>query len=228
MMNQTIDVTPKYQNMISAFQCDFSLANEYPKEHSLADLDHKIQGKDPNMLQDICLLEELEYNIRCGRCKIVEKKENKLVACEGNQWLYRAKRTDNGEWVIGTLIIFETFAYIMETYNTYIRAYYDGGDCVDFDMRAYRVDKSTICRYIGAKDKNGTLIWEHDILVGHLDEHYPEDATYAQVIWNGYGFYTKEQGSADIHLIDTFTESNYEVCGNIFDNQELLEAEDNE
>ena len=87
---------------------------------------------------------------------------------------------------------------------------------------APRVDSSTICQCTGLKDKNGKLIWENDILVGYLDDMYPENATYAQVIWDKNGFYTKEQDSDDISLMDEFDEKYFEVCGNKFDNPELL------
>lgn len=88
------------------------------------------------------------------------------------------------------------------------------------------VDPSTICQCTGLKDKNGKLIWENDIMVAHLDDRFPEDATYTRVVWNNNGFFTKEQGSEDILPLDKFEQENFEVCGNIFDNPELLEVEE--
>ena len=129
-----------------------------------------------------------------------------------DRYLYRAKRTDNGEWTYGYL------------YGIWERKYILWGMTNDVPNMT-EVDPSTICQCTGLKGKNGKLIWENDILLGYLDDSYPEDATYAEVLWWRSGFYTRERGSNDVHEIDAFTEQNYEVIGNIFDNPELLEPE---
>ena len=84
------------------------------------------------------------------------------------------------------------------------------------------VDPSTICQCTGLKDKNGNLIWENDVMVAHLDDIFPEDATYTRVVWNNNGFCTKEQGSDGVFPLDKFDQENFEVCGNLFDNTELI------
>lgn len=145
-----------------------------------------------------------------------------------DRYLYRAKRTDNGEWVEGNLVWsddadddYKTIIIPTTDSNMFTR----GGARGDLGFENWcRVDPSTICQCTGLKDKNGKLIWENDILVGYLDDMYPENATYAQVIWDKNGFYTKEQDSDNISLMDKFDEKYFEVCGNIFDNPELLEA----
>ena len=133
-----------------------------------------------------------------------------------DRYLYRAKRTDNEEWVEGYYVFCRRRHYILPIC----------GKC-GFDEREdywTEVAPSTICQCTGLKDKNGKLIWENDILVGYLDDMYKENATYAQVIWDKNGFYTKEKDSDDISLMDEFDEKYFEVCGNIFDNMEMLEV----
>lgn len=66
-------VTDKYTNMISAFQCDFSLARDGYSNLGL--LDKMIEENNPSILQDIGLLEELEIGLRYGKLKIIEVEE---------------------------------------------------------------------------------------------------------------------------------------------------------
>ncbi len=132
-----------------------------------------------------------------------------------DRYLYRAKRVDNGEWVIGNLLLDIEKEKPFETFRIYP---------VDYVDICRIVDPSTICQCTGLKDKNGKLIWENDIMVDHLDDSFPEDATYARVMWDNNGFCTKEQGSEDILPLDKFDQEYFEVCGNLFDNPELLEV----
>ena len=145
-----------------------------------------------------------------------------------DRYLYRAKRTDNGEWVEGNLVWSDDAdddykAIIIPTTDS--NMFTKGGARGDLGFENWcRVDPSTICQCTGLKDKNGKLIWENDIMVAHLDDSFPEDATYTRVVWDNNGFCTKEQGSEDISPLDKFDQEHFEVCGNIFDNPELLEA----
>lgn len=132
-----------------------------------------------------------------------------------DRYLCKAKRTDNGGWVIGGLVRYgftgrEKY-YIVPSYAS--------------DLYALEIDPSTICWCTGLQDKNGKLIWENDIMVAHLDDAYPEDETYIRILWHGSGFCSKENRSEDISPIDKFDQEHFEVCGNIFDNKELLESE---
>ena len=132
-----------------------------------------------------------------------------------DRYLYRAKRKNWRElpkekwWVEGYYAYMQPYHYIMPKDN--------------FDSWI-EIDEKTLCACTGLKDKNGKMIWENDIMVAHLDDSFPEDTTYARAVWNNNGFCTKEQGSEDISPLDKFDQEYFEVCGNIFDNPELLEV----
>lgn len=69
------------------------------------------------------------------------------------RYLFRGKRMDNGEWVIGNLVL---------------SVYHKNDVCVvqyGNDIGMHTVDPSTISRCTGLKDKKGNLIWENDILM---------------------------------------------------------------
>lgn len=74
-----------------------------------------------------------------------------------DRYLYKAKRTDNGEWVVGYIIRYghtgKEKYYIVPSYAS--------------DLYAIEIDTSTICRCIGSQDKNGKLFMKM-ILYGIL------------------------------------------------------------
>ena len=138
-----------------------------------------------------------------------------------NRYLYRAKRCDTGEWVEGFYFCME-HTDCRHTHHFIMPLGTDLSLGTPIEKIQVEVDSSTICQCTGLKDKNGKLIWENDILVGYIDDIYPENPTYTRVIWYKNGFYTKEKGSYDILPLDEFYEKHFEVCGNIFDNPELM------
>lgn len=137
-----------------------------------------------------------------------------------DRYLFKAKRIDNGEWVIGF------YAYINKKHYIYTGQLIHSG-LYDIAER-FEVDPSTICQCTGLKDENDELIWENDILSGHLDEDYPEDETREYILWHENGWHTKELGSIDYNPLDDFDSEHFEVIGNKFDDPELLESEDPE
>ena len=123
--------------------------------------------------------------------------------------LFKAK-TINGNWVNGLLANKNDKWYISNKTGSPF---------------AYDVRPETICQLTGLCDKNGKKIWENDILMAHLDEYYPEDATYETVEWGVAGWVIHEAGSTDREYLDEFDLEHFEVVGNIFDNPELLQEE---
>lgn len=138
--------------------------------------------------------------------------------------LFKGKRKDNSKWIEG---------YYQKRYDLL-----GNEEHLIFHADSYKVweyaeiDPETLCRFTGRCDKNGKKIWENDILMAHLDEFYPEDATYETVEWGVAGWVAhetsnidREHGSVDREYIDEFDLKHFEVVGNIFDNKELLQEE---
>ena len=120
-----------------------------------------------------------------------------------NRYLFRGKRAGNGEWVI-----------------------WDAITGIPHDLY---IQVKTICQCTGLKDKNGTLIWENDIVNGSIKR----GAAFYRclVLWNECKarFDVRAQGCNFPMTLDECTDDismsgfEYEVVGNKFDNPELLE-----
>lgn len=120
-----------------------------------------------------------------------------------DRYLFRGKRAGNGEWVI-----------------------WDAITGIPHDLY---IQVKTICQCTGLKDKNGTLIWENDIVNGSIKR----GAAFYRclVLWNECKarFDVRAQGCNFPMTLDECTDDismsgfEYEVVGNVFDNPELLE-----
>ena len=136
--------------------------------------------------------------------------------------LYRGKRKDNGEWVQGSLVLWE-----------------DGSASINISTVApmYAVDPDTVGECTGLTDKNGKLIFEGDIIKYH--EPFVMKATgvvcFGQHQWSGnsnVGFYMKWVIAELPDILRTdlgfwCNERDVVVIGNVHDNPELLGGGDN-
>ena len=132
-----------------------------------------------------------------------------------DRYLFRAKRTDNGEWIIGNLIDSP-----------------DGRNAISetgADWMIREVDPSNVCQCTGRKDECSNIIFEHDI-VGFIDgmsteNGFSEHNQVGEVIWDEetLSFQVTERLSAESY--EVLGGGDCKVIGNIFDNPELLEQE---
>jgi uncharacterized phage protein (TIGR01671 family) len=124
-----------------------------------------------------------------------------------DEYLFKAKRTDNGEWVQGAFLCYNNTASIFNIEDGF--------------LQEFSVDPDTICQCTGLKDKNGELIWENDIVVcrDFTEEKYV-------IAWKqDEACFECQQYSCSIMNFEQLSGCEIEVIGNIFDNKELLESE---
>lgn len=139
--------------------------------------------------------------------------------------LFRGKRVDNGEWIYGVPITDKATgdAYIItSTAGAYLRS-----EINNMCATGFRAIPETVGQYTGLKDKNGTRIFEGDILIYEYDGEYDPDEKYL-VAWDNdeaafrVNYYLKGEY---IHYESITPHQYFEIIGNIYDNPELLKGD---
>lgn len=132
---------------------------------------------------------------------------------------FRGKRTDTGEWVYGDLFQKKDgLVAIRRNYHTWAEGPYDLPD--PSDDEDYIVYPDTVGQYTGLKDKNGTAVWEGDLLL-------TPERDIMVVEWQDAKLITKCVRPANPRYVNSlaFAYPVSVIIGNIHDNPELLEDE---
>lgn len=122
---------------------------------------------------------------------------------------FKAKRLDNGEWVVGSFVVMKIPAL-----STTIGIVAAGGATL------HEVDPSTVCQFTGLKDCEGKEVWDHDLLQSpcqETEEIY--EVSYSQ---EEGGFIVKNSvngGRLLTFLCAALTLFRFKVIGNKFDNK---------
>lgn len=153
--------------------------------------------------------------------------------------IFRAKRTDNGEWVEGSLLTEThdiagniekrckisdiTYGQDDEGFATYMSG-----------VEEY-VHQNTVCEWTGLTDKNGKKIWENDVVKTHYANAKKADFI-EQVVFRKGKFCAKGHttggcrtwtllwdGTPHLKTDASVYMDELEVIGNVFDNPDLLE-----
>lgn len=124
--------------------------------------------------------------------------------------LFRGKRVDNGKWEIGSLVKMGLAGYAHHfILPYYASAFYD-----------IEVDKTTIGQYTGLQDKNGTKIFEGDVISYNGSKEVVCFDTSIRI-----PCFTTGIGSGSSTALHPYKISKcHVVIGNIHDNPELLEV----
>ncbi|MDY6287971.1 MAG: YopX family protein [Bacteroidales bacterium] len=127
--------------------------------------------------------------------------------------LFRAKRLDNGEWVYGYIRHYQNNQHTTEKWTIYEPAL----------SLEYEVDPATIGQYTGLTDKNGTKIFEGDILKVF---YYGKSKIFGVVKFGKTRFFIDDNfmGMGDYMktpMNEMFSRYEFEVVGNVHDNPEL-------
>lgn len=143
-----------------------------------------------------------------------------------DRYLFKAKRLDwrefpeKEQWITGYYVLgFNEYEQPVHLIFEPTSMFFSHGETDGWT----EVDPSTICQCTGLKDKNGTLIWENDIVKD-------ENGNFYKACWQNNYYWICVSSEIfqsgikwDLYLMRSFE---IEVIGNIFDNPELLESEE--
>lgn len=124
--------------------------------------------------------------------------------------LFKAKRIDNGEWVVGQ----------------YVNTCYPGNDketghfIVVYPNEYHEIYTSTICQFTGLCDKNGKRIWENDIIQYGAVAAVVKFGEYGN---GNLGFYVDFPEETNYRKDFSYWAKKVVVIGNAVDDRNLLQ-----
>lgn len=129
-----------------------------------------------DMEVDSSRLRELNYFERHIEDMMQELEDRKTMLLR-REILFKARRIDNGLWVMGDLfrdlrehkIYISTNTFFCDSYNKAVQ-----NSNIEMTQLPYEVIPETVCQYTGKHmdDKSGVMIWENDILFDRKNESY--------------------------------------------------------
>ena len=122
-------------------------------------------------------------------------------------------------------IKFRAQTYDGDTRNGWVYSTDHGLSDFWYGIEDGRYDEETVCQYTGLKDRNGTEIYEHDLILVGMGEHKRVFGVmfdkgnyygnpYPNLTYPWSGSFIESLGKLDLHFV--------EVIGNIYENPELL------
>lgn len=159
-----------------------------------------------------------------------------------NRYMVKAKTFRTREWVTGYYykMAETTHCTIDDCPPVPVHHYILQETMTDWElpnqMLQYEIDPNTICQCVELKDKNGNVIFEHDILKGFF---YPYECDgkcnyYGLCNWfdetKAFMIYTIKNPESDVRgishgnteLMEEWNRTMWEIIGNEFDNPELI------
>ena len=130
--------------------------------------------------------------------------------------LFRGKRTDGKGWIEGLPTYLTEYAKDMNEI--------DGIQCNRTRFN-YDIHFETVGQFTGLTDKSGVKVFEGDILYAKYEDTQEEKGyyeVYDEVVFKNGAFGLIGETTGDLLSFDYLPIVNEVVCGNIYDNKELL------